>query len=144
MLYNLINKKKYKDFSSSQIKELIEFLVSQDVEFSLTANIKGIDFNPMVPKSIYNSFAQFTLFTLANYTYESLCIDKDSITFEAGFGSENFGSVCTMPYYAIFQISIDNSILFINPSATVEKNFIEEIDEDEQKQRSMNAFKLNR
>ena len=144
MLYDLINSKKYKEFSTSQIKKLIEFLVSQDEEFSLTANIKGVDFNPIVPKTISKHFSQFTLFTLANYTYESLNINENFISFEAGFGSENFGSVCTIPYHAIFQISIDNSILFINPSATVENNFIDEIDEDEQKKRSMNAFKLNR
>jgi len=144
MLYDLINSKKYQNFSSSQIKELIKFLIDQDEEFSLTANIKGVNFNPIIPKTISKHFSQFTLFTLANYTYESLYVDEKFISFEAGFGSENFGSVCTIPYHAIFQISIDNSILFINPSATVEKNFIKDEDEDKQKKRSMNAFKLNK
>ncbi len=144
MLKDLIHSTQYKDFTSKQIKELIEFLVEQNEEFNLTANIQGVDFNPDIPQTISEHFGQFTLFTLANYTYQSLQIFDDCVTFEAGFGSENFGSLCTIPYYAIFQISIDNSILFINPSATIEKHFLPEIDEEEQKKRSMNALRFNR
>ncbi|HIP13285.1 MAG TPA: hypothetical protein EYG97_03030 [Arcobacter sp.] len=144
MLDNLINSQKYKDFTSTQVKDLLNYLVNEKIEFSLTANTKGVDFNPEIPDSISGSFSQFTLFTLANYTFESIVIEDDIISFEAGFGSENFGSVCSVPFYAVFQISIDNSILFINPSATVEKYFNEDKNEKEQKERSMNAFKLNK
>lgn len=144
MVQNLISTKRYKELTSKQIKELLEFLVDQSKEFSITANLDGVDFNPEIPQSISNNFSQFTLFTLANYTLESLVIEDDYISFEAGFGSENFGSVCSMPYYAIFQISIENSILFINPSATVAENFEDDFDDIKQKERSMNAFKLNR
>ena len=144
MITELIEKNGYKDLTSKQIKELITYLSSQGEEFSVTANIKGVDFNPEIPEPISENFSQFTLFTLVNYTYESLMIEEDYISFEAGFGSENFGSVCSIPYYAIFQLTVDNSILFINPSATVEKYFMEEIEDSEQKKRSMNAFKLNR
>jgi len=144
MLDNLINSQKYKDFTSTQVKDLLNYLVNEKIEFSLTTNTKGVDFNPEIPDSISGSFSQFTLFTLANYTFESIVIEDDIISFEAGFGSENFGSVCSVPFYAVFQISIDNSILFINPSATVEKYFNEDKNEKEQKERSMNAFKLNK
>jgi hypothetical protein len=144
MISELISSQSYKDLTSRQIKELLHYLVSQNREFSITANLDGIDFNPEIPQSISKNFAPYTLFTLANYTLESLVIEDDYISFEAGFGSENFGSVCSMPYYAIFQVSIDNSILFINPSATVEENFKEDFDEIKQKERSLNAFKLNR
>ena len=144
MLHNLIELSDYKDLTSKQVKELILFLVDNNQEFSITANIQGVDFNPEIPEPISKNFTQFTLFTLVNFTYESLIVEDDYISFEAGFGEENFGSVCSVPYYAIFQISIENSILFINPAATVEKYFLDEIDEDEQRKRSMNAFKLNR
>ncbi|MCK5294003.1 MAG: hypothetical protein KAJ49_05075 [Arcobacteraceae bacterium] len=142
MITELIEKNKYKDLTSKQIKELITFLVSQEQEFNITANIEGVDFNPEIPEPVSAHFTQFTLFTLVNYTYESLVIEDDYISFEAGFGSENFGSVCSVPYYAIFQVSIDNSILFINPSATVQKYFEEDTEDEKQKERSMNAFKL--
>ena len=144
MLENLINSPKYKNFTSTQVKDLLNYLVGEKIEFSLTANTKGVDFNPQIPESIANSFSQFTLFNLANYTFESIVIEEDIISFEAGFGSENFGSVCTIPFYAVFQISIDNSILFINPSATIEKYFNEDKSQEKQKERSMNAFHLNK
>jgi hypothetical protein len=84
------------------------------------------------------------LFTLSNYTYESIILTEKNITFEAGFGSESFGSQVTIPLYAIFQIVIDESILFLNPTATVEKYFIKkDIEEENQESRSMNAFTLN-
>jgi len=144
MLDNLINSQKYKNLTSNQVKELLNHLVNENVEFNLTANINGVDFNPKIPDTISDSFSQFTLFTLVNYTFESIIIEDDMISFEAGFGNENFGSVCSIPFYAVFQISIDNSILFINPIATIEKYFNEDKDEQDQKKRSMNAFKLNK
>ena len=144
MLDNLINSQKYKNLTSNQVKELLNHLVNEKIEFNLTANINGVDFNPKIPDTISDSFSQFTLFTLVNYTFESIIIEDDMISFEAGFGNENFGSVCSIPFYAVFQISIDNSILFINPIATIEKYFNENKDEQDQKERSMNAFKLNK
>ena len=96
------------------------------------------------------SFSHFTLFTLANYTYSTIELTDTTISFEAGFGAENFGSVVTIPLSAVFQIVIDESILFLNPTATVERYFkkeeqtqsVEEVDKD-QEQRSLNAFKMN-
>jgi hypothetical protein len=43
------------------------------------------------------------------------------MSFEAGFGNENFGSVVKIPLHAIFQIIVDESILYLNSVATVEK-----------------------
>jgi len=127
-----------------QIFEVIEYLINKNEEFSITANIKGVSFNPEIPESISENFSHFTLFTLSNYTYETIILTEQSITFEAGFGSENFGSVVTVPLYAIFQIVIDESILFLNPTATVEKYFQkQEIIEEDQSSRSMNAFTMN-
>jgi len=147
MIFNIVEDRKYRDMLESQIFEVIEYLLNQDEEFSITANIKGVDFNPEMPESISKNFPHFTLFTLSNYTYESIVLTEKNISFEAGFGSENFGSVVTIPLYAIFQIVIDESILFLNPTATVEKNFEKvEIDEEEsdQESRSMNAFTMNK
>jgi hypothetical protein len=56
--------------------------------------------------------------------------------------------VVTIPLYAIFQIVISESILFLNPTATMEKYFLAQkpkLDKNEnQKTRSMNAFKMNK
>ena len=142
MINNLLNNNSYKDLASMQIKQLIQYLKENDIEFNLTAKLKTIKFNPNLPDVIYNTMQQYTLFALANYTYSSLVIKENHIEFETGFGAENFGSVCSINYTSIFQIGVDESILFINPIATVDKydNNIQE----SQKQRSMNAFKLNK
>lgn len=143
MIFNIVEDENYKEMLEGQIFEVIEYLINKDEEFSITANIQGVNFDPEIPESISANFSHFTLFTLANYTYESIILTEKNITFEAGFGSENFGSHVTIPLYAIFQIVIDESILFLNPTATVEKYFKEEKLEDDPTERSMNAFKMN-
>ncbi len=140
MISTIINNEDYKQMVSEQTKEVIEFLLSVDEEFALTANIKGVQFNPQLPTPIRKQLAPFSLFVLSNYSYESIIIEDEVIKFEAGFGKENFGSVVSIPYSAIFQIIVEESILFINPAATVEKNFVSQ---EDQKERSFKAFKLN-
>jgi hypothetical protein len=144
MIFNIVEDVSYKEMLEGQIFEVLEYLINKDEEFSLTANINGVSFDPEMPESISNKFSHFTLFTLSNYTYESIILTEKNITFEAGFGSENFGSHVTIPLCAIFQIVIEESILFLNPTATVEKFFIKkEKEEVDQESRSMNAFTLN-
>jgi len=138
MSIEILQEDSYKNLTSKQVKELITYLKDNNYEFNLTANINAISFNPPLPQNISNSFGQFTLFTLANFTFSSLVINDDYVEFEAGFGAENFGSVCTVPYFSVFQLGIDDSILFINPVATVEKYFKKETS---QETRSKNAFK---
>ncbi|MBI3873824.1 MAG: hypothetical protein HY307_02255 [Arcobacter sp.] len=144
MIHNLINSKEYRELTSKQVKELLIFLASKNEEFGLTANLDGVTFTPEIPQTIKRHFTKYTLFALANYTLESLELHDNYITFEAGFGAENFGSVCKIPYFAIFQLSIDNSILFLNPTATVEKYFMSEEEEKKQIEKSRSVFKLNR
>lgn len=144
MIFNIVEDINYRDMLEGQIFEVIEYLINKNEEFSITANIDGVDFEPAMPESISKNFSHFTLFTLSNYTYESIILTEKTITFEAGFGSENFGSHVTIPLYAIFQIVIEESILFLNPTATVEKYFEEDEIEEEQVSRSMNAFTMNK
>ena len=144
MIFNIVEDISYRNMLESQIFEVIEYLINKNEEFSITANIDGVDFEPAMPETISKNFSHFTLFTLSNYTYESIILTERTITFEAGFGSENFGSHVTIPLYAIFQIVIEESILFLNPTATVEKYFEEDKIDEDQVSRSMNAFTLNK
>jgi hypothetical protein len=147
MIFNIIEDVEYKEMLEGQIFEVIEFLIEKGEEFSITANINGVSFNPKIPDSIAETFPHFTLFTLANYTYTTINLTEANISFETGFGAENFGSVVTIPLYAIFQIVIDESILFLNPTATVTKYFKKEEKKEEvsldQETRSKNAFMMN-
>ena len=137
MIKDIIENNEYKSLVEKQIKENVLFLLEKKEEFSITANILPISFTPELPKVIKDQMHKFSLFTLSNYTYSTVQIDDNYISFEAGFGNENFGSVVKIPLYAIFQIIIDESILYINSVATVEK-FNSDL-----KKNSFNIFKNN-
>jgi hypothetical protein len=121
MIKNIIENEEYKDLVEKQIKENILFLLEKNQEFSITANIEPITFTPELPTVIKSHMNKFSLFILSNYTYTTIQIDDEYMSFEAGFGNENFGSVVKIPLYAIFQIIVDESILYLNSVATVEK-----------------------
>ncbi len=138
MVSNILEDIEYKDMVSTHVRDNIEFLLEKNQEFSVTVNVEATTFNPELPKSIKDQLQNFSLFTLANYTYTTIKIEDDCLSFEAGFGAENFGSVVKVPLHSVFQIVIDESILFLNPVATVDKfNKIEE------KRDSMSVFKSN-
>jgi hypothetical protein len=137
MIKDIIENEEYKNLVESQIKENILFLLDKNQEFSITANIEPISFTPELPTVIKNQMNKFSLFVLSNYTYTTIKIDNRFLSFEAGFGNENFGSIVKIPLYAIFQIVVDESILYINSVATVEK-FNKDL-----KKNSFNVFKNN-
>ena len=147
MIVDVLEDIKYRNLMEKQIQDIIHYLIEHNEEFSITANITAINFNPDIPTTISQNFSKFTMFALSNYTYTTIVVSDSYISFEAGFGEENFGSTVTIPFYAIFQLVINDSILFINPTATVEKYFLEEnneIDKElKQKERSKKAFSMN-
>ena len=137
MIKNIIENEDYKNLVEKQIKENIHFLLDKNQEFSITANIEPITFTPELPKVIKDQMHKFSLFILSNYTYTTIQIDNQFMSFEAGFGNENFGSVVKIPLFAIFQIIVDESVLYLNSVATVEK-FNKDL-----KRNSMSLFKNN-
>lgn len=137
MVKDIIENEEYKLLIEKQIKENINFLLKMNQEFSITANIEPIVFNPELPAVIKKQLSKFSLFTLSNYTYTTIQVDDNYISFEAGFGNENFGSVVKIPLHAIFQIIVNESILYINSVATVEK-FNKDL-----RKKSMDIFKNN-
>ena len=137
MIKDIIENNDYKSLVTKQIKETIIFLMNNNQEFSITANIDPIVFTPDLPKVIKDQLNKYSLFVLSNYTYTTIILNDEFITFEAGFGSENFGSVVKIPLHSVFQIIVDESILYINSVATVDK-FNKNIVLN-----SMNVFKKN-
>lgn len=137
MINNIIENVKYKDLVSKQVKDTISFLLEQNQEFAITANIGAIKFDPELPSTTFEQLSKFSLFVLKNYTYTTIKLDDNHFSFEAGFGSENFGSVVEIPYHSVFQIVLDESILFVNSVATVDKF------NKDTREKSLNAFKNN-
>jgi hypothetical protein len=137
MIKDIIENNEYKELVERQIKENILFLLHKNQEFSITANLEPISFTPELPKVIKDQMHKFSLFILSNYTYTTVQVDDEYLSFEAGFGNENFGSVVKIPLHAVFQIVVDESILYINSVATVDK-FNRNL-----KKNSFNVFKNN-
>lgn len=94
-LYNLIQK---------HCKEIITTLVDRKLHFCILCEIKYVNFEPKLPPEIKAKFQDLTLFVLSGYTFESINIEKSSISFEAGFGTDNIGSVVDVPFDCILQI----------------------------------------
>lgn len=139
MINEILQSEQYKKLVQKQIYETIEYLLDNSIEFSITANIGLVDFNPKLPQHISSKLQKFSLFSIlrSNYALISFELHEEFITFETGFGNENFGSVVKIPLHCIFQIVIDESILYINSVATVEKF------NENPKEKSMNVFKNN-
>jgi len=92
---------------------ILKFLLTQNTPFVIVCTTNVISFNPSVPKEIIE-FKEQTIFNIANYTLESAILNKTTLTIETGFGSENFGSILTIPLEAINQIAHNNNLLAIN------------------------------
>ena len=137
MINNIIEDNEYKNIVTGQIKDVISFILDKNIEFAITANISAIEFNPELPDSIHSKLSKFSLFVLSNYTYSTVKIENDTISFEAGFGAEGFGSVVTIPLHAVFQIIVEESILYVNSVATVETF------NTKNEEKSKNVFKNN-
>ena len=137
MIKDIIENPNYKELIEKQIQDIIVFLLDNNQEFSITANVTPISFNPALPEEIKSQLHKFSLFVLSNYTYTTIEINEEFLSFEAGFGNENFGSVVKIPLHAIFQIIVDDSILYLNSIATVEK-FNKNLEKN-----SFNIFKNN-
>ncbi|NVJ53880.1 MAG: hypothetical protein HWD90_09285 [Campylobacteraceae bacterium] len=138
MINNILEDVEYKELVSEQVKDTMIYLVNKGQEFAITANVDAVEFNPELPTSTKEQLAKFSLFILKNYTYSTIKIDENHISFEAGFGSENFGSTVKIPFHAVFQIVVDESILFVNSVATIDK-----YNENVIKEKSLNVFKNN-
>ena len=138
MINNILEDVEYKELVSEQIKDTMIYLVNKEQEFAITANIDAVEFTPELPTTTKEQLAKFSLFILKNYTFTTIKIEENLISFEAGFGSENFGSTVKIPFHAIFQIVVDESILFVNSVATIDK-----YNESLIKEKSLNIFKNN-
>ncbi|RBQ29078.1 hypothetical protein [Aliarcobacter vitoriensis] len=137
MLKNIIENDDFKNLSQRHIKDIIQYIIDTNTEFSVVANIESTSFNPDLPNDIKSNLNKFSLFTLAGYTFTTVRIEDDFLYFEAGFGKDNFGSVLKIPLYSILQIIIDENIIYINLTATVDK-FNNNLEKN-----SFNVFKNN-
>ena len=137
MKKNIMENIEVQELLENHCKEIIDFFIKKDIEFSLIANISNTIFQPDLPSSLKDNLNKFSLFSLAGYTFKSAYLNDSFLFFEAGFGKDNFGSLVKIPLNSIFQIIKDDNIIFINTGATFD-NIIKN-----PKNNSMNIFKNN-
>ena len=114
MTINLLQTPEYRALIQSHIFETIQYLFSKNQEFALACEVKYITFSPELPNDIKDSFEDTVLFILRGYTFESAQLNEGYFSFEAGFGSENFGSMVSVPLLAIKQVFVGENPIVIN------------------------------
>jgi hypothetical protein len=119
MLDVIIKDINFRKMLESHCKETLEYLLNKEQNCSILCFIKYIKFDPELPEHIKSNFNDITLFVLSNYSLESARIEGEYLIFEAGFGSENIGSVVQLPLFSILQIIVSENVLFLNPSANM-------------------------
>ena len=121
MTINLFQTPEYRTLIEEHIEKTIGYLFKKNQEFALACEIKHISFNPELPASIKESFNDTVLFVLNGYTYESAKLEAGYFSFEAGFGSENFGSTVLVPLLAIKQVFVGDHPIIFNLAHPLEK-----------------------
>ncbi len=114
MTINLLQTPEYRTLMQSHIYETIQYLFSKNQEFALACEVKYITFTPELPADIKDSFDDTVLFILSGFTFESAQLNNEYFSFEAGFGSDNFGSTVSMPLLAIKQLFVGDNPIVIN------------------------------
>ena len=125
MLNNLIEDKQFGSIMENSMQELILHFFDKEQHFGVLCSIENVSFDPVLPENINSEFRDLTLFFLGGYTFETAEIEDGYLRFEAGFGSENIGSIVTIPLLSIIQISVDNTPILINVAK------YQEMDEEE-------------
>ncbi|MEA1982294.1 MAG: hypothetical protein U9N39_02015 [Campylobacterota bacterium] len=145
MLENVIDEKGFAQIMKRSIQDVIIHFFESEQNFGILCKIEEIDFDPVLPEEISKEFRPLTLFFLAGYTFDTARIENEMLIFEAGFGSDNFGSVVQVPLLSIMQVIVDETPVLINLSVYKEKSEIkrEEIKDDKGVKNSMASFLNN-
>ena len=131
MLDNVIQDEDFAKIMQKNIQNLLIHFFDKEQNFGILCKIEDVSFNPELPSDIESSFRDMTLFFLAGYTFETAHIADNCLVFEAGFGSDNFGSLVSVPLYGIMQVIVDETPVLINLATHKPKNREhEEIDEN--------------
>ena len=115
----------YKELMKEHIYATVEYMFDKDQEFGVACETVNVNFEPNLPTELRESLPEVTLFMLANYSFETANIDTDYISFEAGFGAENFGALVHIPLLAVKQIFVNEYPILIN-IADLNENIEEE------------------
>lgn len=113
----------YKKLIQKHISETLVYLFENNQSFAIACELKYIDFSPNLPESIFSHFGETVLFVINGYTFETATIDEENnLSFEAGFGEDNFGSLVTISFLAIKQIIVEDMPILLNSAEPLTKD----------------------
>ena len=139
MTINLFQTPEYKKLMEEHIEKTIAYLFHKNQEFALACEIKHVTFTPALPSEIKETFNETVLFVLSGYTYETAKLENGYFYFEAGFGSDNFGSTVAVPILAIKQLFVDDHPIVLNLAEHISKEEVSKVS----KETSMEALLNN-
>ncbi|MDR0467911.1 MAG: hypothetical protein LBG67_03580 [Campylobacteraceae bacterium] len=155
-IYELLEKREFVEAVHYSLEKIIKLLLAEDVPFSILASVEHIGFEPKLPKEISDSFRAIVMFELYGYTLSSASlkatrdietgeVSKSTLSFEAGFGEDDFASWVSIPLGAILQIKVEEATIFINTAIVDIDKSKEEIVEkkEDNSKRSMEALLNN-
>jgi hypothetical protein len=145
LLEKLIEDRDFAKLMKKHIEELVILFFQKEQNFGILCKIEDVSFHPELPDGMNSEFRPLTLFFLAGYTFETARIEDEMLIFEAGFGSDNFGSVVSVPLLSILQIIVDETPLFINIAVESEEQKEEATNKEDEKgmKNSMASFLAN-
>jgi len=114
LLEKIIQDEDFGGLMKKNIQDIIILFFEKEQNFGILCKIEEVSFNPELPEDINNEFRPLTLFFLAGYTFETARIEDGCLIFEAGFGSDNFGSIVSVPLLSIIQVIVDETPVLIN------------------------------
>ena len=114
MLEKIIQDEDFGGLMKKNMQDLIILFFEKEQNFAILCKIEEVSFNPELPEDINSEFRPLTLFFLGGYTFETAHIEGEYLVFEAGFGSDNFGSIVSVPLLSIMQLIVDETPVLIN------------------------------
>jgi len=114
MTINLFQTPEYKALMEEHISKTIHYLFEKDSEFAIACDIEHISFSPELPSNVLETFKETVLFIISGYSFETSKLEEGYLSFEAGFGENNFGSTVTVPLLAIRQLFVGDNPIVMN------------------------------
>jgi len=121
MTINLFQTPEFRAIMEEHLSRTLAYLFEKDQEFAIVCEIKHVTFSPELPSGIAETLKDTVLFVLSGYTFQSAKLERGIFSFEAGFGSENFGSTVSMPLLAIRQLFVEDAPVVINHAEVASK-----------------------
>ena len=114
MLIDMIKHEPFQRLMERHIEETMAYLIEREQPFGLLCNLEYVRFDPPLPDELAANLNEVTLFMIAGYTLETFRVDDHTLSFEAGFGPQNFGSVVSMPTLATLQLLVEDTPILLN------------------------------